>query len=237
VNKLLIYAHFNVNESMAGYVFHTLRHFRALGYEVLVASTSVVKDDHALAKLTEMGCALMLVENIGYDFYAWRTAILAKRGTLESLQSLVLLNSSVHGPACSLRRFLECCEGMPADAVGATLSHEPKRHLQSYFYLFKPQLFRSAAFLQFWEKLVPYPDRQSTIDHHELGFTDYLVEAGFRVDAFHAAHDKLSPALKHPYLLMRKQVPFLKLRKLRKARHLLLQARLRLKMLTLRLGE
>ena len=237
MDKLLLYAHYSARASIDSYVFHTLKHFRALGYEVVVASTSEVRDQAALARLAQLGCELQLVPNIGYDFYAWRSALLDRRAALNKLQSLVLLNSSVHGPFFSLSEFLDCCMSHGADVVGATLSREPKPHLQSYFFHFKPRVFRSEAFLHYWETLKPYADRQSTIDHHELGFSDYLPTCGFSLAAFHTAHDSLNPALKHPYLLMRKRLPFLKLRKLRKARHLLLQMRLRTRALLLKPGR
>ncbi len=236
MGKLLLYAHYSGTASIDGYVFHTLQHFRALGYEVVVASTSEVRDKAARARLEALGCQLRLIPNIGYDFYAWRCALLEQREALGTLESLVLLNSSVHGPFFSLTDFLRFCESQAADVVGATLSHEPRPHLQSYFFHFKPRVFRSKAFLDYWDTLKPYADRQSTIDHHELGFSDYLKACGFDLAAFHTAHDSQNPALKHPYLLMRKRLPFLKLRKLRKARHLLLQARLRLHALLLQPG-
>lgn len=233
MKHLLIYAHFHPSNTMASYALHSLRAFRAMGYEVLVASTSPIADKKTQVKLAEMGCRLMLVENIGYDFYAWRSAILALTEELQEAHRLVLLNSSVQGPFFDLSKFLAELEARPADVLGATLSQERCPHLQSYFYYFKSQVFRSEYFLDFWRNLTPFASRQETIDQHELRFTQHLVDGGFVIDAFHVEQRLLNPSLKLPQLLYQKQLPFLKVRKFRNFRHLLLRARLSWRRLTL----
>lgn len=215
--RLLLYAHHHPAHTVTPAVLHTLRHFRALGFELVFASTSPIDDAAAAQALAELGAQVLVVPNIGYDFYAWRCAWLAQApARWAGLQQLVLLNSSVQGPFHDLEGFLQHLQARPADVLGATLSQEPHAHLQSYFLLFKPRALQADGVHQFWQNLQPYPDRARTIAHHELRLTDYLQALGLRVDAFHRASDLRNPSLKHPYRLYAQGLPFLKVAKLRK---------------------
>lgn len=228
--RLLLYAHHHPAHTVSPAVLHTLRHFRALGFELVFASTSPVDDLPAAQALADLGAQVLVVPNIGYDFYAWRCAWLAQApGRLGRLQQLVLLNSSVQGPFHDLGGFLQRLQALPADVLGATLSLAPHPHLQSYFFLFKPAALQADGVHRFWQTLQPFADRERTIVHHELRLTQRLQALGLRVGAFHCATDQRNPALKHPYRLYAQGLPFLKVAKLRKPANwpLLLWLRLR----------
>jgi lipopolysaccharide biosynthesis protein len=226
MKALLIYAHFHPEQQVEPYVFHTLRHFLKEGFDVIMASTSAVSIAQA-QRLQGMGVRLMQVENIGYDFYAWRSAIVDPQTHVQAYDRLVLLNSSVHGPFFDLRAFLMSLEARDADVIGATQSLEIKPHLQSYFFYLKTQAIQSAGFWNYWQTFVPYADRQSTIDHHELRITDHLVESGLRVAAFYTPTEKNNPSLAQVDRLYAARLPFLKYAKMHHRKRFFLRWKLR----------
>lgn len=228
--SLLIYAHYNPRGQVAPAVFHTLAHFRALGFRVVVASTSPLTDPASARRLQALHVQWREVENIGYDFFAWRSVLLGEQDRLPQLDRLVLLNSSVQGPYFDLATFLSSLNAMPADVLGATMSMEFKPHLQSYFLYLKPRAIRAEAFFAFWRHLVPHAERQATIDHHELRLTSVLQDAGLALDAYYRADDARNPSLKHTRQLYARRLPFFKIARLRSARHWPMRLKLALRL-------
>jgi lipopolysaccharide biosynthesis protein len=226
MRALLIYAHFHPDNQVESYVLHTLRHFLAQGFDVIFASTSPVSATDTL-RLQAMGVRLMQVENIGYDFYAWRSAIVDPQTCLEGYDRLVLLNSSVHGPFFDLKAFISNLEERDADVIGATQSLEIRPHVQSYFFYFKASAIQSSGFKRYWQAFVPYADRQGTIDNHELRITDHLTESGLRVAAFYTSSEKSNPSLAQVDRLYAARLPFLKYSKMHRRKHFILRLKLR----------
>jgi len=218
MKSLLIYAHFNAENTVSSYVFHTLNHFLKLNFNIVFATTSPLNNE-ASKKLAAKGIKIINVENIGYDFYAWKTAIVEPSIALDKFERLVLLNSSVYGPFFSLKKFLSNLEQKNAEVIGATLSYENKKHIQSYFFYFKKSALESKAFNEYWNNFIPYSDRQNTIDAHEFGFSAHLESSGLKLDAFYKAEDNLNPTLIHPEALYKAQLPFFKFTKISKRKH------------------
>jgi lipopolysaccharide biosynthesis protein len=214
MRRLLVYAHFDPEAGIAPRVRHTLSAFRALGTELVFATTSPV-DASGRAFLEGCAARTIPVENIGYDFFAWKTALAALRGELERWDRLVLLNSSVIGPVLPLEPFLRRVEGVDADVVGATISLERHRHLQSWFASVRAPAHRSPAFHAFWDAVTPIPDRQGVIEAYELTMTARLEAAGLSVAAVYEGRRRRNPTLAHPYRLLARGIPFVKLQLLR----------------------
>lgn len=228
MKSLLIYAHFHPAGRVDAHVFHTLKHFLRIGFDAIFVSTSAVSPRDE-ARLTALGARVMVVENIGYDFYAWRSAIVDPETRLRSRQRLVLLNSSVNGPYFDLREFITQLESRSADVIGATQSLEIKPHLQSYFFYFKEAALRSDGFWRYWQDFVPYAERQATIDNHELRITDHLIASGLSVDAFYKSTLKTNPSLAQVDQLYAARLPFLKYSKMHARKKFGLKLRLRLR--------
>ena len=225
MNLLLIYAHYNPKNRIAGYVFHTLEHFLALNFNVVFATNSHVPERY-LTKLTAKGIRVIITDNIGYDFYAWKTAILDPSVELEKYDRLVLMNCSVYGPFFNLKNFMANLESRNSDVIGATLSFELQKHIQSYFFYFKKTAIESIAFKEYWDNFIPYTDRQDTIFMHELGISEYLESGGLKLDAYYINEDSLNPSLAYPERLYKAKLPFFKFTKISKQRHLLVLIKL-----------
>lgn len=122
-------------------------------------------------------------ENVGYDFYSYRTGLFAA-GDLTTYDQVVICNDTCVGP---LRGFAEIFAGMDAAAYdfwGFTASDEVAPHVQSYFLVFTPAVVASPAFAGFWEAMTPESKRWTVITRYEIGLSRILREAGFVSGAY-----------------------------------------------------
>lgn len=181
MRTLSVFVHFDVHGEAAP---HVVRHGQALRD---VADTSVVVStadltDEARQQLGGLG-HLIERENVGYDFYSWREGLLSVPDW-QDYDRIVLANDSVVGPLRPLPEILHAMDRRGADVWGATLSHQIKTHVQSFFLVFGPRVIRSSFFKAFWAGMIPLHKRSAVIQRYEIGFSHLLATAGFRLGAF-----------------------------------------------------
>lgn len=225
MKRLLLYAHFNKNNAIAGYVMYMIKNFRDACIDIIFLSDSEVSDAMAKKNLSQYVNEFVLVPNIGYDFYTWKIGIAQFWDIFPRYDKLILLNSSVLGPMFKLKRFLNALDYLNKDLVGATENHEKQYHLQSYFLYFSHKLFRSPCFKTYWDNLAPVNDREEVINRYEVKMTQYFLDNGYSTGSYYKQHGNRNPTLNQPYDLLLKKMPFIKIQLLRENpyhRHLFL---------------
>ncbi len=121
-------------------------------------------------------------ENIGYDFGAWKEALLSQRSTIESqaYEQVIIANNSSMAPLQPFSNIFGDMDGT-ADFWGITAfpNHQDvPRHLQSYFLVFERPAWSSPAFWAYWEQLPVPKDRAEAIRAGECALTPALERAG-----------------------------------------------------------
>lgn len=96
---------------------------------------------------------------------------------------LVLMNDSVYGPFKDLKDFLK--PSSSADFWGMTDSYMMFPHLQSYFLVFKKNVYSSEVFKNFWSHLKIYSNRFDIVYYYEITLSKLLTSAGFRMFSFY----------------------------------------------------
>ncbi|MEN3033342.1 rhamnan synthesis F family protein, partial [Chromobacterium amazonense] len=98
-------------------------------------------------------------ENVGYDFYSFRTGVLAVEA-LYAYDELIIANDSVLviDPEGLDRAFTKM-QGVECGAWSMTESQQVSRHLQSYFMVFRKEVFFSQYFHQFWRDVRVLDDK------------------------------------------------------------------------------
>lgn len=144
-------------------------------------------------------------ENKGLLAGAWLDGI-AHIGwdTLDGYDELLMLNDSFFGPFYPLEDMMAAMEESDSDFYGAlrnfedknitsffghSLSHGHVRGSICYFYIIKSRLLHSPEFKKYWSEAPVVKQDSDTYFWAELNFYDYVVDAGFRVDAYQS--DKL----------------------------------------------
>ncbi len=170
-----VFAHFDPGGQVADHVRHYLAQVAECADRVLVVSTA---DPTPAARrvLAEAG-ELVVRENVGYDFYSWKTGI-DRLGDLRQYERLLLCNDSVVGPVVPLRTVL----GRPpaADLWSMTASAELEPHLQSWFAVYEHAALRSGFVQAFWQVMTPESHRYQVIRRYEIGLSRLVRTAGLR---------------------------------------------------------
>ena len=233
MNRLLIYAHYDQDGVVRRYVESGLAAMRPAVSEIVFVTTAKLagfeKD-----KLRPLADRWMEIDNIGYDFFSWRTGIVSAADHLADYDELVLMNSSVVGPVFPPAGVFGNMRRSAADFWGMTESLEITPHLQSYFLVFRKRLLGDPAFLDYWRGLRPLANRQDVIDQYELKLTRHFAERGFRPDSYVKMADirrnnfkywfggfrpRCNPTMLYPLELLKLKMPFVKIQMLRDNPH------------------
>jgi len=175
MRRLVIYAHYDSQNRIRGYVLEHLKALTALGeiHFVSNADLSVA----TLALVRPQVVATHLRENRGFDFGMWAHVL----GSIDytEFDEVLLTNSSIAGPFHPLQPILDRLEADPCDFWGLTSSLLLAPHLQSYFLVFRKRVLTSDSFRRFWASVLPYRSKDALVLAYEIGLTQFLADEGF----------------------------------------------------------
>ncbi|WP_431303976.1 rhamnan synthesis F family protein [Sediminicoccus sp. BL-A-41-H5] len=167
---------------------HSRRYIDALlaeGFCIAFVTNSGITRE-SLDYLSGRCIRIILRDNRGYDFGAYRDGILNLGIELECLSMLVLANDSVYAPLSPLAGLFDKMDFASADVWGATDSWQKRYHLQSYLVAFGPAALTHPAFSEFWRGVRNVRSKWAVVKHYEIGLTPAMQAAGLRcAAAFH----------------------------------------------------
>lgn len=196
VKRLAIFIHYDEAGLVSEQDMFLLESVRAKCDEVFLVSHSALPP-HVRTGLTAICSNILIRENEGFDFFAWRQAIEAiGRERLASFDELLLVNNSTIGPVVPLDEMLNSMADEDCDFWGITAfprtSHSARaeaallqdgiipKHLQSYFLMFRSAVLRSDAFWDFWTSVHVKEDIVDVVAAYEAQLTPKLAGAGFK---------------------------------------------------------
>lgn len=160
-----------------------LEALRNEGLSVAVVTNAGWLAEADLAWLRERTVAVIIRRNIGYDFAAWRDALIQLGLPRPDTQLLLLTNDSMYGPFTPLGATLARFDFGSADVWGLTDSWQHRFHLQSYLLAFGPRALTSKCFANFWKDVRDIRSKWGVIKSYEIGLTQYFMAAGLRCQA------------------------------------------------------
>lgn len=150
-------------------------------------------------KLENIGVSILIRENKGLDFSAWKAA-LDDRGwaNIVRYDELILCNCSCYGPVYPFSEMFSVMEKRSCDFWG--INRQPNahdhmigpsddrfpmtEHIQSYFYVFRSCVLQSPSFRQWWDELEICSTYWEEVRLHEMSFSPWLESHGFIGDTF-----------------------------------------------------
>jgi hypothetical protein len=151
-------------------------------------------------------------ENLGFDFGAWRQAILLIGG-VETARSVTFTNDSVIAPRGGIVQLRRQVDETTADVVFVTANAEHRPHLQSYFFCIKDPSISLAA-INVLASVPFYSDKQRLIKEVELTLAERIAGTGLRVKPIYecedAAESRKNPTIHNWRTLIRDGCPLLK---------------------------
>lgn len=180
-NRAIVFAHFDKHNIVDDYVIYYLNELKKNSRTIIFVSTSSLSDEEK-AKLDGICSIVISRPNIGYDFFSWKTG-LAQLRNLEEYNELVICNDSCYGPVFDLHPIFQKMSLSKADFWGITSNSQIKFHLQSYFLVFRKQVFLSEVFQDFWKDVRIIDSKTEIVNAYEIGLTQKLINANFKADA------------------------------------------------------
>ena len=165
---LCVYLH---TRHLPAYILHYIKSLKKSGYDTIVVSHSQISEPD-LEKLASVSCSVVIKENVGYDFFAWKFGM-ELIGDLSHLDYLLLVNDSIIGPFSDLSMIFNKMNEK-FDFWGLTENYEYKFHIQSYFLHANKAVLNSENWLTFWNSLVVYDNKSEIVLNYEVELTQVL---------------------------------------------------------------
>ena len=177
--RAFVVAHYDPAGRVARHLRGLVTHLASLGRVVFV-STNLAHSEAQALRAT--GIEVITRPNEGYDFFSYRRGIEAL-GDLAAIDALTILNSSfvcLDPPTLTTRFFSSLSPDI--DVLGITSNYEYAAHVQSYWMSFETRrVLDSGAFASFWKDMQPVSDRDLVIPRYEVGLSQAMNRAGFRL--------------------------------------------------------
>lgn len=163
---------------LSPYTLSAIDSLNRLKVNVVIVSNTVLTE--TVEELLRSRCRCLVVrDNIGRDFGAYKDGIRIVRGMDGHLKRLVLLNDSViylpDGLDEMFRKFMA-----DEDYIGLTEVHDRHHHVQSFLMSFGASVLRDPRFLNYWRRYIPIGTRRWSIHMGEVGLTKAMMDAGYR---------------------------------------------------------
>ena len=211
-----IYVYFNSDGILTEDTLYYLKSLKNYVNSIIFISNSHLSDE-AINLIQRISDDVIVRENSGYDFGAWKDFILENKTKLVNLDRLILCNSSCYGFFSSLTPAFEKAKKNGWDFWGITgfeLKNKYPFHIQSYFLAFEKAILGSKDFIEFWEKLPKSMDWNTARFQGELQLTIKFMKAGFKPGVMfssnHIGNANSDPSIFYPQKLLMLGSPFLK---------------------------
>lgn len=170
--------------------FKYLNAIRQQNFSIIAVSNCRVSDND-LASLDKICCQVILRDNIGRDFGAYKTGVLEIYRQNLPIKNLLIANDSVHAPLHDLSIMHEKMEAHDYDFWGVTDNFHQRYHIGSYYVFFNEKIVSSEKFKQFWLDFKDKNSRRHAIHKGEIALSSLLFKLGFHGGVFCSTKDIL----------------------------------------------
>lgn len=193
--RLCVFASFDADSRLHQVTVEYLRALRDAGAATVFVTTSASLAEADLVRLRELCVCIVQRDNLGYDFYSWKTGLVVAAEVLDARLPILLTNDSILGPLRPLDAVFARLEASPDAVWGLTDSTElGVWHLQSYFLQVPAAAVDTGWFPEFWRGVDIKPDKGEIIRTYELGFTQAALRGGARCLAVFPAERTIEAA-------------------------------------------
>ncbi len=210
--RLAIFASYSKTGIIEDYVLYYLKGLREIVDKIIFIAdnNSSLEEINKIKDLVEYS----KFERHGeYDFGSYKRGFTYARDNnfLDDIDELILCNDSCFAPIFPFSQMFSVMQDRKCDFWGITESAEIKKHLQSYFMVFKKQVFQNQYFFKFLVRVKKRFNFMTVVKSYEVPFTKYLVKNG---NFLYSSYIPLLPYKKNPtfYIntLLKLKCPFIK---------------------------
>ena len=216
-SRVCIFSHFDKDNIIDDYVIYYLDNL-SKNMNIIFVSTSSVLSSYEINKIKQYCHHIIVKENYGYDFGAWKTGLNYLKTKLDEYDWLYLCNDSVYGPFVDLSNIIESMENKNLDIWSMTDSYELDYHLQSFFIGYNKKAFHHKLFEEFWLNYKIYENKIDLIKECEVIYSNHLINCDdLLVDSFFTSTNLTQLNIMHYKWkqLIENNFPFIKIQLLR----------------------
>lgn len=180
---LVVMAHYDPHGLVAPHVLRQLDAWQGVATRLMLVSSAGITDPEVAASVSSRA-ELVTRQNEGYDFYSYKSG-LDLVDDLEAYDLVVVCNDSYIGPLVPWRMVIDTMMQRPIDAWGLTETMRRQRHVQSFFYAFRPWVVASKGFREFWSDMQVVSDRTRVIKEYEIGLSRAILGSGFQIGSYY----------------------------------------------------
>lgn len=202
MKRIAVFAHFDSQNKIEDYVLFYLKELKKF-CDNLIFSSASIPDEKEIEKLGNIADIILCEEHGEYDFGSYKRGFFEakKRGLLENADELIFANDSCYGPIKPLDKMFDQMEKEDCDfwaitrnkygikktftEAGTDVLHSVVRpHLQSYFLVFRQNVFVSKDFEDFISHIRSLDKKYDIVIEYEIGLSEFLWKKGFKSSTF-----------------------------------------------------
>lgn len=222
--RIAIFAHYDKDNIIDDYVIFYLNRLKEVAQKIIfVSACSLIQDEQS--KISSIVDKIIAEKHDEYDFGSYKRGFLfAIENNWTDVEEYIFANDSCYGPFYSLKKVFSEMETRNCDFWGIIQNYFGfikcknqynfcvKPHIQSYFMVFKKQVFQSSLFIDFVRSIKKEDSKKNVILNYEIGLSELLYNAGFTSDSFvKDFREDFSPFLYNwQSLILNSKMPFLK---------------------------
>lgn len=184
-NKICVFASYPT----AGILSHSLKryinHLNELGYSILFISNAHINKQE-IEWLKKICTRIIVRENFGLDFGAYKTGILKYQKQIQASDELLIANDSVI-MITELNEMFNEMKTKNIDFWGASEAYGElykNYHICSYFLVISKQIIQAKTFWHFWINYKLSQSKVLTIKLGETALTTIIKKSGYTSDAY-----------------------------------------------------
>lgn len=221
MKRLCIFAHWDKDNVIDDYVLYYLKALKEICSDIIFVSDTTTKDTGKLLNLTTYN----IIEKHGeYDFGSYKRGLEYAIKNHLVYEELIFANDSCYGPFFDLKKIFVKMNIKDCDfwsltknrygikKVNGQYKSTVEPHLQSFFLVFKPQVFNDPDFINFIKNVKKETNKNDIIINYEIGLSKLLNHKKYTGKAYINAYTyiKNSTATKWDKLILKHKFPFIK---------------------------
>lgn len=225
MKRVAIFAHYDNKNVIQDYVIYYLKELKKVVDKIVFVSDSDVQNKE-VEKINDFIDFTIIGRHGEYDFGSYKRGFQCAKENrlLENCEELIFVNDSCYAPLFPFENMFSKMSPKDLDFWGATanpngievkddkVSENNVEHVQSYFVVFKPQVFKSECFDKFITSVKKENTKEEVIAYYEVGMSELLANNGFKYDVYCPLSKKIEGAHLKIYdvLITQNKSPFIK---------------------------
>lgn len=214
VSRLAIFFFYDEKGIVDNYIPYLLEEIKKNCSELLIVSNGPIEKS-GKARLYEITEKIIERDNIGFDVWAYKTALeYYGWDALEKFQEVILMNYTMFGPLYPFSEMFEIMNTRDLDFWGITKHHSVEfdcfntckygyipEHIQSNFLVIRQSLIKSTEYRNMWENMPMIKSYGESVGYYEAIFTKDFTDMGFKADVY-VNTDDLEGYTRYPLMMM-----------------------------------